>query len=156
MKDSILIKSSGIILERDLKKVIHEINQYKDDKSLWSTYGEINNSSGNLALHIAGAVHHFIGSVLGKNGYIRNREREFNDKNIEKAVIIDQLNKAIEVVIEMLGKLTDEDIEKEFPEKPGGNSMTIGFFLIHFISHINYHLGQINYNRRILFPEETQ
>ena len=149
MKDSILIKSSAIILERDLKKVIHEINQYEDEKSLWTIRGEIKNSSGNLALHIAGAVHHFIGSVLGNNGYIRNREREFSDKNIETSVIINQLNKAIEILKEVLNKMTDEDIEREFPEKPGGNTMTVGFFLIHFISHINYHLGQINYNRRI-------
>jgi uncharacterized damage-inducible protein DinB len=154
MKDSILIQSSAIILERDLKKVIQEISQYKDERSLWATGGEINNSSGNLALHIAGAVHHFIGSVLGNNGYVRNREREFSDKNIEISVIINQLSKATEVVKEVLNKLTVEDIEREFPEKLGGNSMTIGFFLIHLISHINYHLGQINYNRRILIHQE--
>jgi hypothetical protein len=28
--------------------------------------------------------------------------------------------------------------------------MTLGYFLIHLYGHFNYHLGQINYHRRLL------
>lgn len=150
MNTSKLSLSVATIFERDLKKVIHELNQVQEEKSLWILDGSINNTAGNLALHIAGAVNHFIGAVLGKNGYIRNRAREFEEKNVPKDDIISKLNQAVNVVIEVMPRLTEADMEKEFPEKIGGNTFTIGFFLVHLVSHINYHLGQINYHRRIL------
>lgn len=150
MSTSMISSSTSLILERDLKKVTQEINAYNTEEKLWIVEGNINNSSGNLALHIAGAVHHFVGAVLGRNGYIRTRDREFSDKHIPKDEIIDQISKAIEVVKQVLEQLTEEDMEKDFPERIGGNTLSTGFFLIHLVSHINYHLGQINYHRRLL------
>jgi uncharacterized damage-inducible protein DinB len=149
MKNSILISSVKTILERDLNKAIQEINAYHQDETLWEVKGEIKNSSGNLAIHIAGAIHHFIGKVLGENGYIRDRDREFSDKNLSVSEIIARLTQAIEVVKDVLESLKEEDLDKEFPEKIGGNTLSVGFFLIHLVSHVNYHLGQINYNRRL-------
>lgn len=138
------------ILERDLNKVINEIQLFENDKKMWVIAGSINNSAGNLALHIAGAVNHFIGKVLGNNNYVRTREKEFSEKNLPKELVIMNLKQAIETAKKVLPLISEQDMRNEFPEKLGGVTMTIEFFLIHLISHINYHLGQVNYHRRVL------
>lgn len=138
------------ILERDLNKVINEIQLFENDKKVWVIAGSINNSAGNLALHIAGAVNHFIGKVLGNNNYVRTREKEFSEKNLPKELVIMNLKQAIETAKKVLPLISEQDMRNEFPEKLGGVTMTIEFFLIHLISHINYHLGQVNYHRRVL------
>ena len=67
---------------RDLDKLEVELSSYPDEKSIWTTSGSISNSAGNLCLHICGNLQHFIGAVLGKSGYERNREFEFSAKNV--------------------------------------------------------------------------
>ncbi|WP_276371369.1 DinB family protein [Chryseolinea sp. H1M3-3] len=138
------------ILNRDLNKVIQEIESYKNENHIWSLAGNIGNTGGNLALHIAGAINHFIGAVLGRNGYVRERDKEFSEKNITRDEILSKVKSAIETIHQVLPVISLEILEDEFPEKPGGKSMTTGFFMIHLVSHINYHLGQINYHRRLL------
>jgi uncharacterized damage-inducible protein DinB len=138
------------ILERDLGKVITELNAFQDEQNIWALRGKINNTSGNLALHIGGAVSHFIGAVLGNNGYQRNREKEFSDKNIPRDEVISKINEAITTVKSVLPSIDEDEMQKEFPEKIGGQTLSKGFFLTHLVSHINYHLGQINYHRRLV------
>jgi uncharacterized damage-inducible protein DinB len=138
------------ILERDLGKVITELNAFQREQNIWALRGKINNTSGNLALHISGAVNHFIGAVLGNNGYQRNREKEFSDKNIPRDEVILRIHEAIATVRSILPSIDEAEMQKEFPEKIGGQTLSKGFFLTHLISHINYHLGQINYHRRLM------
>ena len=138
------------ILERDLAKVIAELNAFQQEQNMWKLQGTINNSAGNLALHISGAVSHFIGAVLGNNGYQRNREKEFSDKNTPRDEVILKIYEAIASIKAVLPYIEEDEMQKEFPEKIGGQTLSIGFFLTHLISHINYHLGQINYHRRIV------
>lgn len=150
MNPALISATVSHILERDLNKVIQELNSFHHEENMWVVTGKINNTAGNLALHIAGAVNHFVGAILGKNGYVRTREKEFSDKHVSKGEIINKIVQAIDTVKKILPLLTENDMQKEFPEKIGGHTLTIGFFLIHLVSHINYHLGQINYHRRLL------
>jgi hypothetical protein len=145
-----IVSSVAEILVRDLQRTIDEVASYKDTNDLWIKKGAINNSAGNLALHIGGAVNHFIGAVLGSNSFLRNREGEFGTSDIAMDEIISQLQKAQEVVKQVLATINDEDTFMEFPVKVMDNTMAIHFFLIQLVSHINYHLGQINYHRRLL------
>ncbi|WP_285057587.1 DinB family protein [Pedobacter ginsengisoli] len=126
------------------------MSAYQNQDILWIREGSINNSAGNLALHIAGAVHHFIGAVLGSNGFVRDRDKEFSATSTTTGEIVLQLNNAKNVVQEVLHRTNDEDLFKEFPAKIMENTMRTDYFLVHLVSHVNYHLGQINYHRRIL------
>ena len=47
-------------------------------------------------------------------------------------------------------KLSDEDLAANYPLEVFGHAMTTEFFLVHLATHLNYHLGQINYHRRLL------
>ena len=54
------------VLERELAAVQREIALFRDDTLVWRTAPATPNSAGNLALHIAGSIQHFIGASLGE------------------------------------------------------------------------------------------
>lgn len=138
------------IFERDLNKLKDEISFYKDEKSLWINKNEISNSAGNLCLHLLGNLNHFIGTALGKTGYVRNRENEFAAKNISREELVIEIEKTILVVTKTLNNLSSEDFEKDFPVQKHGEIVKTDFMLLHLLTHFNYHLGQINYHRRLI------
>lgn len=138
------------IYSRDILKLTDEINNYKDEKMLWVTGAGINNSPGNLCLHLIGNLNHFIGSVLGKNGYQRERDKEFSLKNIPVTTLTDMIEKTGEVVLKILTAMNEKDFEDNFPERKDDKFLKTDFMLLHLLAHFNYHLGQINYHRRLM------
>ncbi|WP_294286949.1 DinB family protein [uncultured Chryseobacterium sp.] len=145
-----MIESLQSLFTRDLTKLKTEIEAYQNEETIWKTDKNISNSAGNLTLHLFGNLSHFVGAILGNSGYVRNRELEFSLKDIPKAELIRQIEQAIETVGLTLQTLSAEDLEKEFPGEPLGYKMTTAYFLIHLFGHLGYHLGQINYHRRML------
>jgi uncharacterized damage-inducible protein DinB len=137
------------IFIRELDKLEEEIKAYPDESGLWIIKGEIKNSAGNLCLHITGNLQHFIGAVLGKTGYVRNRDAEFADKNIPRSRLIELIQTSKKVINETLNQLTDENLMGNYPLQVLGKEMTTRFFLTHLTTHLTYHLGQINYHRRL-------
>jgi len=138
------------IFERDLNKLKEEINLYKDENSLWIVKKEISNSAGNLCLHLMGNLNHFIGAELGKTGYVRDRENEFTAKNVSAKVLINYIENTIEIVKHTLENLSSDDLDKDFPQQKHSKTVKTDFMLLHLIAHFNYHLGQINYHRRLI------
>ena len=145
-----IIETLVEIYERDLNKLKEEIYLCKNENDLWVVKGEIKNSAGNLCLHLCGNLLHFIGAVLGKSGYVRQREKEFSEKNIPVEKLISEIENTISVIKKVLSEMKENDLEKIYPIHVFGKEMTTGFFLIHLTTHFNYHLGQINYHRRLL------
>jgi uncharacterized damage-inducible protein DinB len=146
MITNVLIK----LFEKDLNRVTDEINQYPDDSSLWVVKDGINNSGGNLCLHLAGSLQHFIGAELGGSGYVRNRDAEFSLKNITRKKLLDELEATRMAVRDALEQVSKKELEKDYPHKFGGETVTTEQFLLHMLGHLNYHMGQINYHRRLL------
>lgn len=145
-----IIESLKSLYNRDLNKLKTEIESYRNETALWKTDKNISNSAGNLCLHLVGNLNNYIGAELGKTGYIRNREQEFSLKDIPQAKLIEKVTATVDMVDDVLSQLTPEDLEKEYPLAVFGDTMTTGYFLIHLITHLDYHLGQINYHRRLL------
>jgi len=144
-----MTKALNFLFQRDLDRVIDELNQYAHEEDIWKIAGDIKNSAGNLALHLAGNLQQYIGSDLGKTGYVRDREFEFAGKNVKRAELIAQLQTAKEVLNEVLPKLSEEVLRGPFPGKLPIEATTEGF-LLHLYNHFGYHHGQINYHRRLL------
>lgn len=136
--------------EKDLQKLIEEISLYKSESDLWKITGEIKNSAGTLALHITGNLKHFIGTQLGKTGYIRERDKEFSERSVSKENLLKGLNEALEIVKTTLPKLSEEDLKKDFPVPFLEKIRPTYEILFILYGHLNYHLGQVNYHRRIL------
>jgi len=145
-----LTKTLIAIFTRDLNRLKIEIDSYQNEKNLWITDKNISNSGGNLCLHLIGNLNSFIGAELGKTGYIRNRPLEFSSKDIPKMELIGKIEATITVVTEALQKLTEDDLESEYPILVLPEKTSTEYFLIHISTHLTYHLGQINYHRRLL------
>jgi len=138
------------LYKRDLNRLINELNLYRKEESLWLEVEGINNSGGNLCLHLIGNLKMFIGNVLGNSGYKRKREEEFTLKNIPREDLIKMINETKESVVNILSNLDPEMLAQEYPLKVFKEKMTVEYFIIHLSSHLTYHLGQMNYHRRIL------
>jgi hypothetical protein len=145
-----LTKPLAEIFERDLNRLINEINLYKNENNLWVTRDGISNSAGNLALHLLGNLNYYIGTGLGHTGYVRYRDDEFALKNIPRADIISNIQNCILVVKKTLADLRESDLEKDFPIDVFGKPVSTIFMLVHLTTHLTYHLGQINYHRRLI------
>ena len=145
-----MIETLTQLFIRDLEKLQTEISSYKNEMNLWKISGEIKNSAGNLCLHICGNLQHFFGAILSNTGYSRNRDAEFSRKNVLVKELVDEIELTAKVVEKTLNELIEEQLKETFPINVFGYEMTTEYFLVHLASHLNYHLGQINYHRRLL------
>ncbi len=144
-----LVNGIANLLNRDIEKLKEEINAYGDENKLWQVSGSVANSAGTLCLHLTGSLNHFIGAVLGKTGFVRDRESEFSLRNVPKAKMLADLEQTRKTVADTLAGLQDEDLHKTFPVKFQGEDVQTFWFLSHILTHVSYHLGQVNYHRRM-------
>ena len=145
-----LLKTLQAIFERDLNRLKKEIELYQDEKIMWSIDNSISNSAGNLCLHLAGNLKTFVGVHMGNSDYVRDRKFEFAGKDVPKKELLKSVDETIDVVNFTLSNMTEEDLQRDFPIQVFAERSTNEFMLIHLATHLGYHLGQINYHRRLL------
>ncbi|MDP3909355.1 MAG: DinB family protein [Gemmatimonadales bacterium] len=138
------------VMLRELRALRREVEAYPSDADLWRVAPGIANPSGNLVLHLAGNLQYFVGAVLGGTGYVRHRDAEFGARDAPRRELLEQIDRAMAAVETGLGKLRDGDLDRPYPEPVGGGSYTTGAFLTHLAVHLAYHLGQVDYHRRIV------
>ena len=145
----------GGILVRELTSLRQEIEAYPSDADLWRVVPGISNPGGTLALHLAGNLQHFVGRILGGTNYVRNRDLEFSARGLSKAELVGKVNDAIAAVERTFRRLDQAALESEYPEAVAKVRLNTGDFLIHMASHLAYHLGQVDYHRRIVTGSTT-
>ncbi|SHN01196.1 DUF1572 family protein [Flavobacterium xinjiangense] len=138
------------LFTRDLNKLKSEIELYRNESDIWKIQEGITNSAGNLCLHLIGNLNTYVGAEFGKTGYIRNRALEFSLKDIPKTELLSKIDETIVVVNYALNNISEEELKMEFPILVFESKTSTEFFLIHLSTHLAYHLGQINYHRRLL------
>ena len=139
------------LIHRDLKAMQREIEGYPDDASLWKIVPGIENSGGTLALHVAGNLRHFVGATIGGTDYVRDREAEFNTRNLTRSAVCDALEKAVQDVTQTLRNMDLSLMESTYPLKLGADiTLRVDVMLVHLAPHASYHLGQIDYHRRMI------
>jgi uncharacterized protein DUF1572 len=143
------------LILRELRGTQREIEQYPNDESVWAMPPGIKNSAGNLALHLAGNLQHFVGARLGGSSYVRDREAEFSQRHLSRAELVRELGRAIESIEKGFSKIKEKDLAAAFPDQVAGVSPGTGEFLLHIAVHLGYHLGQIDYHRRLVTGDAT-
>jgi uncharacterized damage-inducible protein DinB len=145
-----MVETLKTIFTRDLKRLRTEVELYNNENNLWQVEKSIANSAGNLCLHLIGNLNTYIGKEIGKTDYIRNRALEFSLKDIPKAELLKKIDDTILVVNSSLNKLTQEALTQAYPILVFDEVTSTEFLLVHLTTHLTYHLGQINYHRRLL------
>lgn len=138
------------LFHRDLTRLHQEISAYRDEAKIWYVAEGITNPAGNLCLHLVGNLNAFICAELGKTGYVRDRVGEFSRRDVSKQELLQMVEATRTGAAATLDKLTEEQLQEEYPLRVFSEEMTTEFFLVHLATHFTYHLGQINYHRRML------
>ena len=142
------IQTFARLFDRDLTVLEREVALYPDDASLWKEVHGQPTLGGNLALHLAGNLRHFIGGVLGGSGHVRHREAEFDQRGLSRQVLIAEVRAAKEEVAAALAKLDPARLGEPFPEAIRGHELPTRMVLAHLLTHLSFHLGQLDYHRR--------
>jgi len=144
------IETLKALFTRDLSRLRKEVELYKNENNLWRIGNNIANSAGNLCLHLIGNLNTYIGKEIGKTNYVRNRESEFTLKDVPRTELLDKIDETIQVINKSLDKLDESSLKKEYPVLVFEEKASTEYLLIHLTTHLSYHLGQINYHRRLL------
>lgn len=145
-----IVDTLKILFKRDLERLKEEINLFESEANIWKVAGSVKNSAGNLCLHIVGNLNAYIGVGLANTDYVRNRDSEFSLKDISKAELIRKVDDTINVVLAGLSHLTESQLKESFPVIIWDKPTEMEYTLVHLTSHLSYHLGQINYHRRLI------
>jgi hypothetical protein len=137
------------MFQRELRSFKRELEAYPDEASVWVTAPGISNSAGTLTLHCAGNLQHFIGARLGNSGYARDRDAEFRRRDVPRTELYREIDRAIQSIEATLGDSASAEFPDVYPEQLAGKSVSTETFLLHLAAHLGYHLGQVDYHRRL-------
>ena len=147
---SVPVAALSALMIRELRAMRREIEAYPDDVALWAVRPGIENPGGTLAIHCAGNLQHYVGAVLGGSDYVRDRPGEFAQRELPRLVVLAELDRAADVVERTLAALPATVLEMPFPETVAGQTVRTDSFLAHLAVHLAYHLGQLDYHRRLV------
>ncbi|MEZ0609256.1 DUF1572 family protein [Fibrella sp. WM1] len=145
-----LIETLKSLFLRDLNRLKIELESYQHEATIWTTDGQIANSAGNLCLHLVGNLNTYIGGELGQSGYVRDRPAEFSRKDVPRAELIELVEDTATMIEQTLSNVPEQQLVEEYPLLVFAEKTSTSYFLVHLTTHLAYHLGQINYHRRLL------
>lgn len=147
--------SIAALIRRDLAALRRTIETFPTEADLWRQLPGVPNSAGNLALHVAGNLQHYLGRVLGGSPYVRDRPAEFAQRNLPRRQVLEELDAARAAVDRALARVTEPQLATDFPEALGDLQHQTGDLLNHLAVHLAYHLGQADYHRRVATADST-
>jgi hypothetical protein len=150
-----LIENLNMLYLREVATLERELDLYPDEASIWKELPGLPNSAGTLFLHVSGSLQHFFGAVLGRSGYTRDREAEFSKRDVPRHALQQELLGARQGVIAGFANLTEDSLEQVFPANFADAPFSTRLTLLQFLSHLAYHLGQIDYHRRMVTGDSS-
>ena len=143
------------VISRELRAIERELNAYQNDDQVWALPPGLPNSGGTLALHAAGNLRHFFGTVLGGDAFVRDRDAEFSRRGVPRAELIDGLRHAEKAVVDTINKLDPVRFSEPYPLLIANRRVNTGEFLMHLATHLAYHAGQLDFHRRVVTGDVT-
>jgi uncharacterized damage-inducible protein DinB len=144
-----------LLITRELRAFRRELEAYPDDASVWRAVPGLPNTGGTLALHVVGNLRHFIGAIVGRDGYVRDRDAEFSRRDVSRRELLAGLDAALAAVERALGAASDDGLRGAYPEPIAKRTVPTEAFLLHLATHLAYHLGQMDYHRRAVTGDAT-
>jgi uncharacterized damage-inducible protein DinB len=144
-----LANELAALYSRDLTRLVQQLRAFPDTASLWKTVPGVSNAAGTLALHLEGGLRHFIGLRLGRIDYTRDRPLEFSAHDVDRGELIARLEAVQASIPKVIAALSDAELDAIDPHNGTDTPLTTRQWLIHLYGHLSYHLGQIDYLRRV-------
>ena len=144
-----LAQELAALFDRDLTRLEQELRAFPDTAALWAIAPGVSNAAGTLALHLEGNLREYIGRQLGRLEYTRDRPREFSARGVPQQELLDRVEQLRETIPPVIRGLAPEALARAYPEPYNGAAISTQQFLVHLLAHFNYHLGQIDYLRRV-------
>jgi hypothetical protein len=119
------------------------------EDQLWSMEGNIPNSIGTLARHLTGNLDHFFGTGILKNGYMRERAKEFGETGLSKAKVISDLQAAVQVVRQAIEMIDEERVGQSYTTPCGQEYESLAYHIVRLATHFALHCGQADYGWHI-------
>jgi hypothetical protein len=119
------------------------------EEQFWWRPNESSNSIGNLVLHLAGSLKHYLNRNVGGIDYTRDRAAEFAERRaIPKAEVMAAFDEMVAGAEKTFDTLTPERLEHPSPE-PSMHSILLEDVLNAAI-HLSNHTGQIVWIAKML------
>ena len=138
------------LFERDIQRLIQELQAFPDTAAVWRTLPGVANAAGTLALHLEGNLREYIGRQLGQIAFTRDRPLEFSARGVDRDELVARLSAVKQTIPPVIAALTDAQLAATYPEIYQGKPIITRQFLVHLLAHFNYHLGQVDYLRRVV------
>ena len=149
------LSAVAAMLDRDLATLRREVEAYPDERDLWREIPGVSNVGGTLVLHLTGNLQHYFGTRLADTGYLRDRPGEFARRSVPRSELLGEIEAARAAVKAASTKVSPAQLAADFPELIAGSRITTDEYLTHLAVHFAYHLGQLDYHRRVITGMNT-
>jgi hypothetical protein len=149
MTGELFLKHSTTKLAQ-MTRYIDACLQKLDDRQVWLRSNPTQNSIGNLVLHLSGNVRQWIGSSIGGQPDIRNRDHEFSSRQSPDLLPI--LKTTVSEAIEILENLPLARLTESVTTQDGDRSMIEVIYQV--VGHFQQHTGQIIFATKLLTGED--
>jgi len=124
---------------------IRELAAPLTNLQFWQKPYPYGNSFGHLVLHLTGNLNYYIGAQIAETGYVRERQREFNDPNPpSKEEALKRFDEAVAMVIRTIQAQSPDDWSREY-SGVGADAKTRLDMVIQCAAHMQHHIGQMIY-----------
>jgi uncharacterized damage-inducible protein DinB len=119
------------------------------EEQLWWRPNEQSNSVGNIVLHLAGSLNHFLNRNIGGIDYTRDRAAEFAERGpMPKAELLARFDDMVARAERTFDGLTPERLGEPSPE-PKMHAIVLQD-LINVFGHLANHVGQVVWIAKML------
>ena len=130
---------------------LHKCVDPLSNEQFWRKPYPYGNSVGHLVLHMTGNLNYYIGARIAETGYVRDRDREFTDKQPPpKEEALRAFDRTIAMVVATIRKQKAEDWGKAYTAEREPEAADRFQIFVRCAGHAYHHVGQIVYLSREL------
>jgi hypothetical protein len=130
---------------------LHKWADSLSNEQFWSKPYPYGNSVGHLVLHLTGNLNYYIGARVAETGYVRDRDREFTEKQPPpKEEALRAFDRTIAMVTATIRKQQAEDWGKAYSAELEPEAADRFQIFARCAGHAYHHVGQIIYLSREL------
>jgi uncharacterized damage-inducible protein DinB len=130
---------------------LHKWVDSLSNEQFWRNPYPYGNSVGHLVLHLTGNLNYYIGARVAETGYVRDRDREFIDKQPPtKQEAVRKFDETMAMVVATIRKQKSDDWSKAYTAEREPEAENRFQIFMRCAGHAYHHVGQIVYLSREL------